>query len=63
MLENGVALHSDLTCAIVLCSRTPLMKRNAALGRAGVKPSDEVLAEAKAVTLCNTGCNPMQYRL
>ena len=33
-LENGIILHRDMTSAIVLCSRTPLMKRNAALSPA-----------------------------
>lgn len=55
MLENGIILHRDLTSAIVLCSRTPLMKRNAALSRAGVQPSDEVLVEAKACVVRGAG--------
>jgi hypothetical protein len=55
VLEEGIALHGDLTSAIVLCSRTPLMRRNASLGRAGVKPSEALLEEAKACVLLGAG--------
>ena len=54
VLEEGIALHGDLTSAIMLCTRTPLMRRNAALGRAGLRPSEALLAEAKACVVRGT---------
>lgn len=55
VLEEGIPLHGDLTAAIVLCARTPLMRRNAALGRAGVRPSEALLAEARACVVRGAG--------